>query len=143
MPSMTQPVIRRLAAVGRSGRLATLDPDGRPKVVPFVYVLDGDTLYSAVDDKPKASPRVRRLDNVEARPDGVAVLIDHYDEDWPRLWWVHLRGRGRVIEGGPERDHAHRLLRDKYPQYRDMPALGTVLAVDVTEWRGWSWRPLQ
>jgi PPOX class probable F420-dependent enzyme len=140
---MDQASMRRQVAEARSARVATLDPDGRPNVVPVVFVVDGDTLYSSVDAKPKRSKQLRRLDNVRHRPEGVAVLIDHYDEDWTGVWWVRLRGRGRVITDGPERDRAHDLLLRKYPQYADMPPLGDVLAVDVTEWRGWSWGPLQ
>jgi PPOX class probable F420-dependent enzyme len=144
MPSLSEPAVRRLAEAGRSGRLATIDPDGRPNIVPVVFVLDGDTLYSAVDQKPKTAPRLRRLENVRARPERVSVLIDHYEEDWPEVWWTRLRGRGRVIAEGPEMDRAHRLLRDKYPQYRDMPdGLGAVLAIDISEWRGWAWRSVQ
>jgi PPOX class probable F420-dependent enzyme len=123
--------------------IATVDPDGRPNLVPIVFVLDGDTLYSSVDAKPKASPRLRRVDNIRADPERVAVLVDHYEEDWPTLWWVRLRGRGRVLESGQERDRAQQLLREKYTQYEDMPPQGEVLAVDVTEWRGWSWRPVE
>jgi len=143
VPALSEEAARRLAADARSARVATVDPDGRPNLVPVVYVLDGDAFYSAVDAKPKRSPELRRLANVRSAPDAVAVLIDHYIEDWPELWWVRLRGRGRVIEEGPERAHAHRLLHDKYPQYRDGPSLGAVLAVDVSEWRGWAWRPVQ
>jgi PPOX class probable F420-dependent enzyme len=135
--------MRRLVSGARVATIATVDPDGRPNLVPIVFVLDGDTLYSSVDAKPKASPRLRRVDNIRADPERVAVLVDHYEEDWPTLWWVRLRGRGRVLESGQERDRAQQLLREKYTQYEDMPPQGEVLAVDVTEWRGWSWRPVE
>jgi PPOX class probable F420-dependent enzyme len=140
---LSQPAMRRLASGARVATIATVDPDGRPNLVPIVFVLDGDTLYSSVDAKPKAGPRLRRLDNITAHPEGVAVLIDHYEEDWPALWWVRLRGRGRVLDSSRERDRAQKLLRDKYAQYDDMPPQGEVLAVDVTEWRGWSWRSVE
>jgi PPOX class probable F420-dependent enzyme len=135
--------MRRLVASARSARVATIDPDGRPNLVPIVFVLEGDTLYSSVDAKPKESPELRRLANVRARPEGIAVLIDHYEEDWPELWLVRLRGRARVLTEGSERDRALELLVEKYPRYRDMPPQGDVLAVDVAEWRGWSWRSLE
>jgi PPOX class probable F420-dependent enzyme len=134
--------MRRLVAEARVARLATIDPRGRPHLVPFVFVLDGDTLYSSVDQKPKADRELQRLRNIRAHPE-VAVLVDHYEEDWPRLWWVRMRGRGRVIEVGPERDRALSLLAEKYQQYATMPPQGPAIAVDVGEWRGWSWRPLQ
>ena len=117
-------------------RLATTDPDGRPHLVPIVFALEGDTLYSAVDTKPKRSRTLRRIENARARP-GVTVLVDHYDPDWTRLWWVRLRGRARVLDAGSEREHALALLRDKYPQYRTDPPDGPVLAIDVTDVREW------
>ena len=120
----------------RVARLATTDPDGRPHLVPIVFAVDGDTLYSAVDRKPKRSKTLRRIENARARPD-VTILVDHYDEDWGRLWWIRLRGRARVLDDGYERDRALELLRDKYPQYRAEPPDGPVLAVDVTETRDW------
>jgi PPOX class probable F420-dependent enzyme len=126
----------RLTAV-RVARLATTDPDGRPHLVPIVFALEGDTLYSAVDKKPKRSSKLRRIENARARPD-VTVLIDHYEEDWNRLWWIRLRGRARVLDAGTEREHALALLREKYRQYREEPPVGPVLAIDVIEVREWS-----
>jgi PPOX class probable F420-dependent enzyme len=124
-------------ATERVARLATTDADGRPHLVPIVFAVDGDTLYSAVDRKRKRSRILRRIENARARPD-VTILVDHYDDDWSRLWWIRLRGRARVLDGGDEHDRALALLRDKYPQYREQPPGGPVLAVDVTEVRSWS-----
>jgi PPOX class probable F420-dependent enzyme len=121
----------------RVARLATTDPDGRPHLVPIVFALDGDRLYSAVDRKPKRSQVLRRIENARARPD-VTILVDHYEDDWSRLWWVRMRGRARVLDDGEERARALALLSEKYPQYRDEPPDGPVLAVDVTETRAWS-----
>jgi PPOX class probable F420-dependent enzyme len=126
----------RLTAA-RVARLATIDPDGRPHLVPIVFAIDGDTLYSAVDSKPKRSTTLRRIENARARPD-VTVLVDHYEDDWSRLWWIRLRGRARVLDEGDELERALRLLREKYPQYRDEPPHAPVLAVDVTQVREWS-----
>jgi PPOX class probable F420-dependent enzyme len=117
-------------------RLATTDPDGRPHLVPIVFALEGETLYSAVDRKPKRSGRLRRIENARARPD-VTVLVDHYEDDWTRLWWIRLRGRARVLDGGDEHDRALALLAEKYPQYRSEPPGGPVLAIDVVEVRTW------
>ena len=121
----------------RVARLATTDPDGRPHLVPIVFALEGGTLYSAVDRKPKRSSKLRRIENARARPD-VTVLVDHYDEDWSRLWWIRLRGRARVLDDGEERERALALLRDKYPQYREEPPDGAVLAVDITDVLAWA-----
>jgi PPOX class probable F420-dependent enzyme len=121
----------------RVGRLATVSPDGRPHLVPLCFALDCDVLYSAVDEKPKRSKRLKRLENIQNHPH-VAVIVDHYEEDWTRLWWVRLEGTARVLEDGPEREHGLELLRSKYEQYRLEPPTGAVIAVRVERWRGWS-----
>jgi PPOX class probable F420-dependent enzyme len=126
---------RVLAA--RVARLATIDEEGRPHLVPICFVLDRDVLYSAVDEKPKRSRRLKRLANIRAHPE-VTVLVDHYEEDWSRLWWVRVRGAARVLDAGQEHDRALALLAEKYDQYRAEPPRGPVIAVRVREWRGWS-----
>jgi PPOX class probable F420-dependent enzyme len=133
-------LLRERVEAARVARLATLDPDGRPHLVPIVFVLDGETLYSAVDKKPKRSRTLRRIENARARPD-VTVLVDHYADDWQRLWWVRLRGQARILDQGTEAERALRLLTDKYEEYREQPPRPPVLAVDVSEWRGWSAAP--
>ena len=129
--------MRERVREARVGRLATIGADGRPHLVPICFALEGDVLYSAVDEKPKRSKRLQRLENIRNRPD-VAVLVDHYDEDWERLWWVRLDGTASVLEDGAEREHALALLRSKYEQYRLEPPTGAVIAVRVERWRGWS-----
>jgi PPOX class probable F420-dependent enzyme len=115
-------------------RLATIRPDGAPRVVPVCFALDGDIMYSAVDEKPKRTRRLARLDDI-ARDPRVEVVIDHYDDDWTRLWWVRLRGRAHVVE----RDHrALELLCAKYPQYRERPPLGPFIVVDIEVRTAWS-----
>jgi PPOX class probable F420-dependent enzyme len=120
----------------RVARLATADAAGKPHLVPICFVLAGETLYSAVDSKPKRSPRLKRLENVRANP-RVEVLVDHYEDDWSRLWWVRLQGLARVLTEGEERERALQLLAEKYPQYRDEPPPGPVLAIDVDGWKAW------
>jgi PPOX class probable F420-dependent enzyme len=130
-------LLRTRVTDARVARLATTDHDGRPHLVPIVFALAGDTLYSAVDEKPKRSRVLRRIENARARPE-VTVLVDHYDDDWSSLWWARLRGRARVLGGGEEAERALALLVEKYAQYRDAPPGLPVLAIDVDEWRGWS-----
>lgn len=121
----------------RVARLATADAAGRPHLVPVVFAVAGDTIYSAVDAKPKRTTALRRLDNVRANPQ-VALLADHYVEDWAQLWWARADGRGRVLDpDAAEAVRARTLLRERYPQQR---AAGAVLAVDVVRWSGWSAR---
>jgi PPOX class probable F420-dependent enzyme len=130
---------RRRFASSRVARLATVDAAGRPHLVPIVFALDGDTIVSAVDAKPKRTTALRRLANVEATR-RVAVLADHYDdEDWTALWWVRADGIGRVLEP----DHAQareavRMLVERYPQHREQPPEGPVLTIEVERWVGWS-----
>jgi PPOX class probable F420-dependent enzyme len=126
-------------AAARVARLATADVSGVPHLVPIVFAFAGSTLYSAVDGKPKRSPALRRLANVAVNP-RVAVLVDHYDEDWTALWWVRLDGRGRVLDPADgETSRGLDALAERYAQYRGQtrPA-GPVLAVDVERWTGWA-----
>lgn len=118
-------------------RLATVDENGRPHIVPICFALDGDTLYSAVDKKPKRTANLKRLENVRANP-RVSVLVDFYAEDWSRLWWASIDGPAREVEDEGERARALGLLAAKYEQYRSEPPDGPVLRVDVERARGWS-----
>jgi PPOX class probable F420-dependent enzyme len=132
-------LLRGRVAEARVARLATIDPDGRPHLVPIVLAIAGDTLYSAVDAKPKRSRALRRIENARARPE-VTVLVDLYDDDWSRLWWVRLRGRARVLDDGEEAEHAITLLVQKYAQYAREAPTAPVLAIDIDDWRGWAAR---
>jgi PPOX class probable F420-dependent enzyme len=126
-------------AAARVARLATVGADGRPHLVPMVFAVDGDTIYGAVDDKPKGTRRLRRLANIAANPH-VALLADHYDDaDWTALWWVRADGTAGLVEAeAPRAARARELLVARYPQYRDTPPAGTVIAVTVTRWSGWA-----
>jgi PPOX class probable F420-dependent enzyme len=133
--------LRRRVAAARVARLATVEPDGRAHLVPICFALDDATLYSAVDGKSKRSRDLRRLRNVRERP-VATVLVDHYEEDWERLWWVRIRGPARVVEaGGREEVRAIALLVEKYRQYRVMRPTGPVLALTLAECRGWEASP--
>ena len=133
---MDQDRARALAADARVARLATIADSGAIDLVPIVFALDGDLLYSAVDHKPKSTPKLGRLHNIRARP-AVTVLIDHYEDAWERLWWVCLRAPARVAEGGPEHDAAVAALVEKYAQYASAPPVGDAIIVEVRSWRGW------
>jgi PPOX class probable F420-dependent enzyme len=126
-------------SAGRVARLATVRPDGSPHLVPVVFALDGSTVVFAVDDKPKGTRELRRLANIRADP-RVSVLVDHYDEDWPALWWVRAEGRARVDDAGPALDRAVALLAEKYSQYAAGPPPGPAVLIDVETWRWWSYR---
>ena len=115
------PETHRLVAESRVARLATADETGAPHVMPVCYTLDGETVYSVIDRKPKqaGAMRLRRIRNIMANP-RIALLLDGYDEDWGRLWYVLLRGVASVVCRGPEQRWALTLLRKKYPQYAAM-----------------------
>jgi PPOX class probable F420-dependent enzyme len=132
-----QDEIRERVSQARVARLATVDFGGRPHLVPFCFVLHGDEVLSAVDAKPKATRRLRRLENVHGNP-AVSVLVDHYEEDWSRLWWVRLDGRAEVLESGPRVAAALELLGGKYEQYRSAPPAGPVLSIRVERWAAWA-----
>ncbi len=132
--------LRRLATTAPVARLATIDGDGRPHLVPCCFALDGDVAYSVVDHKPKRTTALRRLDNIAANPE-VAVLADRYADDWTQLWWVRLDGTARVVTDGPEHERAIALLTAKYPQYRATPPSGAVVAIDVVTFRSWAAAP--
>ncbi len=117
-------------------RLATVTPDGRPHVVPIVFAVDGDVVYTAVDGKPKSSARLQRLANIEANP-RVSILVDHYADDWSQLWWVRADGVATVWSEGPECERGLELLRSKYPQYEQVSLDGPVIAVAVEKWTSW------
>jgi PPOX class probable F420-dependent enzyme len=104
-------------------------------VVPCCFVLAGNVVYSAVDEKPKSSPDLARLKDMAVHPD-VTFVVDHYDEDWDTVWWARVRGKARMAHGDEEAE-AIDLLRSKYPQYQSHQ-LARVVAVDVTEVRGWA-----
>jgi PPOX class probable F420-dependent enzyme len=127
---------RERFAGARVARLATVSADGRPHLVPIVFAVEGDTVYSAVDRKPKRSAALARLTNIRADP-RVEVVVDRYDEDWTRLWWVRAAGRARAVEDPGERDRALALLAAKYDAYRAEAPAGPVIAIDLDRWSGW------
>jgi PPOX class probable F420-dependent enzyme len=130
-----------LVADTRVARLATTDEAGCPHVVPVVYATDGRAYYSPIDAKPKRVPpdRLKRIRNIRTNP-RVALLIDHYEEDWRRLHFVMVQGRAEVLHEGVEWQAARGLLLAKYPQYRDMPLAPTGLVIKITPDRVIDWK---
>ena len=135
---MNAAAARALFATARVAHLATVGADGRPHLVPIVFALDGDTLYTAVDHKPKRTTRLRRLENVAANP-SVSVLADHYDEgDWSALWWVRADGVARTVAPHePLNARAVALLEARYEQYQRRQPTGPAIVVSISRWSGW------
>ena len=119
--------------------LVTNGPHGYPHPVPCCFGLDGGTLYSLVDDKPKSSAHLRRLDNIAADA-RVTVLAQHYVETWDELWWIRTSGTARVASSDAEHDHAVALLLRKYGQYVTHRLDGPAIAVTLASWRTWAAR---
>ncbi len=137
MPSCEPTEARRRFSGARVAMLATLDPSGRPHQVPVTFVVDGGSVWTAVDEKPKDSARLRRLANIRADP-RVSLLVQHWDEDWTRLWWVRADGAATVGDSQAAVQRVAGLLRRKYPQYEDVGIPGPVIEVVVEAWRGWT-----
>jgi PPOX class probable F420-dependent enzyme len=125
---------RERFASARVARLATVGEDGAPHLVPIVFVLLDETVYSVVDEKPKRSADLRRLANVRATG-RAALLVDHYEDDWEQLWWVRADGHGRVLD--PDKPEARRAIEALIKRYTQQRPVGAVLAVDVERWTGW------
>ncbi|HEX5939710.1 MAG TPA: TIGR03668 family PPOX class F420-dependent oxidoreductase [Dehalococcoidia bacterium] len=99
-------------------RLATVDSSGVPSLVPICFVVDGDLIWSAIDEKPKSGRPLQRLRNIAENP-RVVMLVDRYEDDWTRLAWVAIHGRALVVNAAEHPEPLARL-RAKYPQYRSM-----------------------
>jgi len=132
--------IRARLEIARVARLATLDAERRPHLVPICFTYDGSIFYSAIDRKPKrvAPSQLARLKNIKKTPE-VALLVDHYDEDWTCLWYVLVRGQAELVCDSAEQQRAIQSLRTKYPQYDgdmlvdDAPVL-RITPMQITAW---------
>ncbi|MBW3641591.1 MAG: TIGR03668 family PPOX class F420-dependent oxidoreductase [Actinobacteria bacterium] len=131
------PGLRERVARARVARLATLRPDGHPHIVPITFAVEHDVIVTAIDHKPKTTADLQRLKNIEAHP-VASVLVDHYEDDWSRLWWVRGDGRAGIAAEGIARERAIEQLAHKYDPYLDSPPRGPVIVVTVRRWTSWS-----
>ena len=106
---------REMFASSQVAQLATVNADGIPHLVPIVFAVSHDVIYTAVDAKRKSSQRLRRMANIEANP-AVSLIVDHYDEDWSQLWWVRADGLAQIHYSGEEMATGYFELRRKYVQ---------------------------
>jgi PPOX class probable F420-dependent enzyme len=151
---LTEPACRALFAAARSVVLATVRRDGAPHLVPVTFAqlsgtsemtaggigLDGtDVVVFAVDHKPKSTLALQRLANIAAEP-RVALLADHYDDDWSLLWWVRVDAAAEVLTGDAA-ERALDALAERYPFYREIRPTGPVVGCSITRWTGWAARP--
>ena len=123
----------------RVAHLATSDEQGAPHLVPICFAYDGQHFYSVLDRKPKRThvTRLKRVRNILSNPK-VALVLDHYEEDWDQLWYVLVTGTARLIEKGEEHSRAIGLLREKYSQYREMD-IGESPVIKITPLKATSW----
>jgi PPOX class probable F420-dependent enzyme len=137
---LISPEICAKLETARVARLATLDSERTPHAIPICFAMDDGVFYSAIDGKPKrVSPnQLTRLKNIQETPQ-VALLVDQYDEDWTRLWYVLVRGKAELVSVPDEQKRAIRCLRAKYQQYDqemladDAPVL-RITPVRITAW---------
>ena len=137
MPKLSPQEARRLLATVPVARLATVGEDARPHLVPVTFAVYRASVYTAVDHKPKTTRHLRRLANIRVNPH-VALLADHYEDDWDRLWWVRVDGHATVVEDPAKTAEPVRLLAERYPQYRARPPEGPVIAIMIDGLSGWS-----
>ena len=128
-----------LLTLARVGHLATADENARPHVIPVCFSTDGRYIYSVLDQKPKrtALTRLRRVKNILANPQAT-LLVDHYEEDWGKLWYIMVSGQADLVMEGQEQTNAISLLREKYRQYREMDiALNPIIKItpeNIVSW---------
>jgi PPOX class probable F420-dependent enzyme len=132
MPSSPPATAAERVAAARVGRLATVTPGGRPHIVPVCFAVHDGDIVTAVDQKPKTTRALQRLENVRATG-RASLLVDHYEEDWARIWWVRVDGAAEVVDSEAAID----TLARKYEQYRANRPEGPVIVLHPGEWRSW------
>jgi len=115
-----------------------MSPDG-PRIVPVTFAWHAGRAVWAVDDvKPKRGRELQRLRDLAADP-RVALLVDHYEDDWSALWWVELRGTASILEGEAA-EAALDVLAARYPAYLKARPPGPVIEIEPERWTWWSAR---
>jgi PPOX class probable F420-dependent enzyme len=132
---MPEDECRTRFADARVLRLATASAEGQPHVVPATFAVMDDLIAIAVDHKPKRHTNLKRLRNITENP-AVALLVDHYEDEWNQLWWVRADGQARVVENELAQPLVQGLV-DKYGQYREIRPAGPVIEIQVNRWSGW------
>jgi PPOX class probable F420-dependent enzyme len=134
---MVTPQERTRVAAARVARLATVRTDGTPHIVAVTFALEEDIVVSAVDHKPKRTHELQRLRNLQERPTA-SLLVDHYEEDWSKLWWVRLDLDVEIVRDGTRRTDLLEPLIRKYAEYRVTAPGGPVLVMAVRSTTSWS-----
>lgn len=141
MTDLSDATLYRLLDLMPVARLAVRDANDDPDAMPIVFARVGDTLFSPIDGKPKKSPRLARLEHIRGHP-RVTLVLDHYEADWSRLWWLRFEADAAVVhEDHAQWPEAVAALRGKYPQYDDTPLFSgppTMIALVRRSVRWWA-----
>ena len=125
---------RRRFAAAQVARLATITPEGRPHIIPVTFAIQHDSLYIAIDHKPKTTENLQRIKNIKTNPT-VSILADHYTNDWTTLWWTRADGTATITEDEVGID----LLVAKYQQYQETRPHPPAIKIETTNWTGWAY----
>jgi len=132
---------RTLISRAKVARLATVDQKLYPYVVPVVFVFHGNSFFIPLDEKTKTvNPKnLKRVKNIEKNPN-VTLLIDKYQNDWKKLFFLMIHGKAKVIDekNGKIMDKIHKLLVSKYPQYKKIGIGNSCIKIEPTKVRFWS-----
>lgn len=136
------PVVEEFIERARVARLATIDSEFKPHLVPVVFVFNGNHFFIPVDEKRKtAKPeKLKRIRNIQYNPN-VTLLIDEYSEDWTKLAFVMIQGKASIAtkeEGNIQVRQAYKKLMIKYLQYQKV-GLGERCII-ITPKKVASWR---
>jgi len=121
-------------------RLATVDQKSHPYVVPVVFVFYENSFFIPLDEKAKTvnSRNLKRVKNIEKNAN-VTLLIDKYQNDWKKLFFLMIHGKAKVIDGNSKLiDKIHKLLISKYPQYKKIGIGDSCIRINpqrITHWR--------
>lgn len=121
------------------GRFASTFPSGAPHIVPVTFAVVGNAIVHMIDQKPKTTQNLQRIDNIAGSP-AVTLLVDEYDDDWDQLWWVRVDGLAHVATSGSEWRDARSALVNKYAQYREWPPTGQAIYLAIQKITSWESR---
>jgi PPOX class probable F420-dependent enzyme len=136
------PAVEGFIQRARVARLATIDSEFKPHLVPVVFVFDGNYFFIPVDEKRKKtakSEKLKRIRNIQDNPN-IALLFDEYSEDWTKLAFVMIQGKAFIankIEGNIQVREAYKKLMTKYIQYQKV-GIGEVCII-ITPKKVASW----
>lgn len=136
------PAVEEFIERARVARLATIDSEFKPHLVPVVFVFDGNHFFIPVDEKRKTTKpeKLKRIRNIQDNPN-VTLLIDEYSEDWTKLAFVMIQGKASVAtkeEGNIQVREAYKKLMTKYLQYQKVSVGEMCIIISPKKVASWS-----